>query len=259
MSIDIRLPNITAKDEAGQLLQVKSYLHQLVEQLNWAMKTLESGSTGSIVDAKGNSASWADEKDDPVGTFNSVKSLIIKSADIVNAYYEEINKKLEGRYVAEASFPEGSATFIQKTSSTTTENAEGIKTLFENTQSIESNVKNINDVLKTDDNCTKILGSSAWVTIGVLGYDEETGFPYYGMEVGQVNEENGVEVYRSFAQYRSDGVHLFDQNGTEVIELSSSRMIIKTGAEFKGSLKHGGFIDTILSDKSVVTKWVGGE
>lgn len=254
--IDIRFPNITAKDEAGQLSQVKSYLHQLVEQLNWAINSIETGST-AVVDAKGNAVTAA-QKEDPVSSFNSIKALIIKSADIVNAYYEEVSRRLEGLYVAEASFPEGSAKFIQETSATLTANSTQISLLFDNTQTIQSDVKSINDVLKPGEDCTKILGASAWVNVGVLGYDEATGFPYYGMEVGQVNEENGVEVYRSFAQYRSDGVHLFDQNGTEVIELSSSRMIIKTSAEFKGSLKHGGFVDSILSDHSVVTKWVGG-
>lgn len=255
MSIEIRLPNITAKDEAGQLLQIRSYLHQLAEQLNWAMKTIEPGNSDSVMVTKGKPAA---EKDDPVGTFNSIKALIIKSADIVNAYYEEIDRKLEGKYVAEATFPGGSAKYIEETTKTTVENSEGIKTLFSNKQTIESNINEINEVLQTDDNCTKILGSSAWVKIGKLDYDTE-GFPYYGMEVGQVNEENGKVVYRRFAQYRSDGVHLFDQNGIEVVEISSAKMIIKTGAEFKGKLKHGGFEDSIIDNGSIVTRWVGGE
>jgi len=41
--IDIRLPNITADSEAEQIAQIKSYLHQLVQQLNWALSVLESG------------------------------------------------------------------------------------------------------------------------------------------------------------------------------------------------------------------------
>lgn len=258
MSIDIRLPNITAKDEAGQLIQIKGYLQQLAGQLNWALNTIDSGSTGSVVDAKGMPISKSSEKDDPAGVFGSIKGFIIKSADIVNAYYEEIDRKLEGKYVAEATFPGGSAKYIEETTKTTVENSEGIKTLFSNKQTIESNINEINEVLQTDDNCTKILGSSAWVKIGKLDYDTE-GFPYYGMEVGQVNEENGKVVYRRFAQYRSDGVHLFDQNGIEVVEISSAKMIIKTGAEFKGKLKHGGFEDSIIDNGSIVTRWVGGE
>lgn len=258
--IDIRLPNITGKTEVEQLVQVKSYLHQLAEQLNWALNNIESVGVQTNVSAS-TAVSKAQENssnDDPIGTFNSVKGLIIKSADIVNAYYEEINTKLEGVYVAEANFPEGSAKFIQKTTKDTTETSEKVSTLFTNTQTIESNVKSINNVLQPGEDCTKILGASAWVNIGLVGYDDKTGFPIYGMEVGQVNEEDGVEVYRRFAQYRSDGVHLFDQNEIEVVELSSSRMIIKTSANFQGSITHGGFTDYIQPDKSVVTKWTGG-
>jgi two-component SAPR family response regulator len=43
MSINIRYPNITALSEKEQLAQVKSYLHQLVDQLNYALPTLGSG------------------------------------------------------------------------------------------------------------------------------------------------------------------------------------------------------------------------
>jgi hypothetical protein len=44
-------------------------------------------------------------------TFNSLKALIIKSADIVNAYYEEINTRLSGVYVAESDF----GTYVEET------------------------------------------------------------------------------------------------------------------------------------------------
>ena len=36
-----RLPNITGKTEKEQLQQIKSYLGQLTEQLNWAFEQLE--------------------------------------------------------------------------------------------------------------------------------------------------------------------------------------------------------------------------
>lgn len=38
---NIRYPNITGKTEAEQLAQMKSYLIQLVDQLNWALSVLE--------------------------------------------------------------------------------------------------------------------------------------------------------------------------------------------------------------------------
>lgn len=42
MSFNFRLPNITATDEKGQLMQIKSYLFQLVQDLNFAINEIES-------------------------------------------------------------------------------------------------------------------------------------------------------------------------------------------------------------------------
>lgn len=42
MNIHIRLPNITAQTETEQLQQIKSYLFQLVGELNWALSALSS-------------------------------------------------------------------------------------------------------------------------------------------------------------------------------------------------------------------------
>ena len=96
MGIDIRLPNINASTEEGQLMQIKSYLYQFAEQLKYAISTLEAGgATSGEADRQAISVSQA-EAATPGSTFNSIKSLIIKSADIVNAYYEEINSRLEG-------------------------------------------------------------------------------------------------------------------------------------------------------------------
>ena len=115
MSIDIRLPNITATDEAGQLMQIRSYLYQFAEQLNWALNTLDKGTDSDAVELKdtiGNSVQITDEAK-AQQTFDSIKSLIIKSADIVNSYYDEINSliDLSGQYVASSDFD----TYTQET------------------------------------------------------------------------------------------------------------------------------------------------
>jgi hypothetical protein len=47
MGIDIRLPNITATDTEGKMAQMQSYMHQLVEQLNWALATVDNAIQGN--------------------------------------------------------------------------------------------------------------------------------------------------------------------------------------------------------------------
>ena len=103
MKVDIRLPNITGKTGAEQLSQIKSYLYQFASQLQWALSTVETGSSANV--AVQNSGSVT-KKEDPVSNFNQLKGLIIKSADIVNAYYEKIDSllKLSGDYTASSDF-----------------------------------------------------------------------------------------------------------------------------------------------------------
>ena len=99
MSTNIRFPNITGASEAEQLIQIKSYLYQLVEQLNWLLPTIES-STGQAGTSSPN-PSFGDISSE---TFYELKSLLIKSSDTLNAYYEKINAKLEGQYVKQDDF-----------------------------------------------------------------------------------------------------------------------------------------------------------
>ena len=90
--MDIRLPNITGKTEAEQIAQIRSYLHQLVEQLNWGLNAVESYQSGNTSAPVVYKQSENSTQQDAVDTFNSIKALIIKSADIVKAYEETIFK-----------------------------------------------------------------------------------------------------------------------------------------------------------------------
>ena len=49
-----------------------------------------------------------------------------------------------------------------------------------------------------------------------------------------------------------------DSNGNEVSYISDKKQYV-THTEVTGSSKLGGFVDTVLADGGVVTKWVGGE
>ena len=46
MNVDLRFPNISATTHEGQMSQMQSYLHQLVEQLNWALNSLDEAVAG---------------------------------------------------------------------------------------------------------------------------------------------------------------------------------------------------------------------
>lgn len=248
MSIDIRLPNITATTDAGKLQQLQGYLYQMVGQLNWALNNIDTaGGATSAVGAVKTTA--AEQKRDPVSDFNSIKGLIIKSADIVNAYYEEIDAllKLSGEYVAEATFPEGSAQFIATTNLSLSANSNSIEQIFSDMQEIVSNLESVNN---------QLVAVNAHIKTGLLYYDEN-GVPVYGLEVGQRSEVNGEEIFNKYARFTANKLSFYDKNDNEVAYISDYKIYI-THVEITGSLTHGGFVDTVMDDKSIVTKWVGG-
>lgn len=254
MSVEIRLPNITGGSAESQLAQVKSYLYQMVGQLNYALATVESVAvTASTVNA---SSAESKQKEDPADTFNNIKALIIKSADIVTAYHDEIKKRLDGVYIAEASFPDGIAAFIQNTSNDVIANSEYIAQMYENVQTILSDIAGI----KNDQ-----INVRAHIKTGLLYYvgddgtesdsELEDGTPVYGVEVGQIiTDENGNESFNKFARFMADRLSFYDQNGSEVAYISDYKLYI-TNAEITGSLKLGGF--TIDTARGFTLRWVG--
>jgi hypothetical protein len=234
---NIRLPNITAATEREQLLQVKSYLHQLVQELNWALSTIESGNSPKAEVA---GISSAVTKQELSTSFNSLKALIIKSSDTVMAYSEAAEERYKSLYVAQSDF----GTYKEEAEQRIVENSSSIEQFFTNMQEIISHI----DVLEHS------LDVSGNIKSGVLYYDD-SGIPVYGVEVGQRTEIDGVEVFDKFARFTSDRLSFYDQNDNEVAYISDMKLFI-THAEVK-IFSMGGFRDTTLSDGSIVTKWVG--
>ena len=243
MIIDFRFPNITAKDEAGQLLQMKSYLHQLVQDLNYAMKTVEGGSSGAVAYQNKAGAAGGSEEAKAQATFNSIKSLIIKSADIVNAYYETINARLKGLYVAESDF----GIFAEQTNLELENNSTAIAQQYENIQQILSEIEGFENAL---------IEVNAHIKSGLLYYGDD-GSPVYGLEIGQRTEIDGVETFNKYARFTSEKLSFYDSNDNEVAYISDKKLYI-THVEITGSFSFGGFVDNVITG-GVITRWVGGD
>ena len=238
--INIRLPNITANTEQGQLLQVKSYLHQLVQELNWALTSIESGNSTNAVAKQASSVGVS--KQEMTTSYNELRSLIIKSAETVKAYSEAAEERYKSLYVAQSDF------------GTYTEAAE--QTIIKNSKAIESFYENVQEILTDIDSLEhSLIEVSANIKSGLLYYDE-SGVPVYGVEVGQRTEIDGVETFDKFARFTSDRLSFYDQNDNEVAYISDRKLFINH-VEIKNTFRMGGFMDTVQSDGSIVTKWVG--
>ena len=323
MSGNIRLPNITGKTVEEQAQQMKSYLTQLAGELNWALDNIAGGSSVSSANTpyrSTNTGAGSDvqqKSEELLKNFNDLKGLIIKSADIVNAYYEEINTRLAGLYVAQSEY----GSFVEKTESVTKENSTSITTNYENIQlvtgrvekaegdindtktDLQGNIDGVEETLSKDISDTKsdlatsinnakeelngsidgakeeldksikdtekklqdkidsvtaiLIDVQAYIKSGLLYYEDGTGIPIYGVEVGQTNVVNGQEIFNQYARFTADRLSFFDQNGVEVAYISDRKLFI-SNVEITVSFKLGGFMDTVMANKSVVTKWVGG-
>lgn len=273
--IDIRLPQINAQTEAEK--QISSYLFQLAEQLQWALKNVDTSSNTVVVTPTPKSLLPGTQSTASAeATFGSIKALIIKSADIVNAYYEEINKKLVGEYVAQSDF----GIFEEQTSQDVFENSTNLNRTFNHVQEIktgvdsslealsgeidqvdskvkdvESNITNEIQGLKNslDTLNYSLVEVTANIKSGLL-YINDDGIPVYGLEVGQKNIVNGVEVFNKYARFTAGRLSFYDQNGAEVAYISDYKLYI-THAEVTGTLKLGGYL--VDTTNGLTFKWVG--
>lgn len=296
MSFDIRLPQINAPTEKEQLAQIKSYLFQLAEQLQWGLQNIESSSKSSnvvVTPTPRSLLAGSQPAQSPEATFGSIKALIIKSADIINAYYEDIHERLEGQYVAQSDF----GTFKENTAQDITKSATRIDNAFINIQSIETNLidvdESVEEVRTGIDSNLQVLNEeiselnmalndakgsidsdiqgirdeieniefslvevNANIRSGLLYYDDDE-IPVYGLEIGQKTMVDGEEVFNKFARFTSERLSFYDRNGIEVAYISDYRLYIYN-VEITGIFKIGGLVDTVMASGDVVTKWVQG-
>ena len=240
MTIDIRLPNITASTEAGKLQQMQSYIYQLVEQLNWALNTVQTaqeGSTSAVAYQQKQPATPQEAED----TFNSIKALIIKSADIVKAYEETILTNFNGEYFSDSDF----GTYLEQTSKSIEENSKGVTESYTRIESIDSRVAGVEDEVST---------TNAYIRRGLLDNDK------YGIEIGETSEDG---VFRRYSRFTAEKVSFYDVNGNEVAYIgagdtdkgNTNCLYITGKAVFLGEMQLGGY-KTDTSDGLAFT-WVG--
>lgn len=137
---DYRYPFITAKEPEEKLKQIESYLRQLVDKLNMSAQTTYTRSADP-----GQSAITAQaQKTQAEQTFDEIKSLIIKSADIVDTLYEKYSKKLSGLYVGQSEFgqyTEETSLVIEATSNKASSAMQSVETIEANNELFQTQVR----------------------------------------------------------------------------------------------------------------------
>lgn len=246
-----RYPFITGGTDHEKLSQVQSFLHQLVDQLNQAQQKVDKQTRDAVSLASGVQKNVSETaKESAKATFTELKSLIIKSAEVVETYKEEVSKKLSEEYLAKSEF----GTYLQSTELVVDATAKGITQHFTDIQAILDSVED------------QMRNTSGHIRTGILCYADadgneypelEDGTPVIGVEVGQTSlADDGSSVFKAFARFTASRLTFYDGNGHELAYISGEKLYI-THAEILGTLTHGSFEKSIVAD-GIVTRWIGG-
>lgn len=238
MVTSLRLPNITAADTAGQVQQIKSYLYQLFEHLKRAEGSVTQENT-VVYRGVGNGGGGVSPSNNASTDFRHLKALIISSADIVNAYYETIRRRLVGEYEALSDF----GTYKEKTAALYEFTSEDFKAKWESFEKILSVTGEEEDTVTV----------SGYLRAGKIDTDSD-GTPIYGLEVGQSDYKDGEAVFRRFARFTPDKLSFYNEGGDEIGSFSGQTLHV-TAVEISQDLRLGGYkYDT--SD-GIIHEWVG--
>ena len=184
--IDLIKPHIVEGSEREMLLQIRSYLYQMSEQLQNAFVALQGGAGGGNYFAMaGRSTSskngYESKEKSPQQSFNELKALIINSADIVNAYSDKINKQLKDEYLAKSDFGE----YREQTKTDISANAKNITIWQEATESIRNDFETFQSSF------------NGYIKIGRF---EDEGDDAMGVEIGQSKDAETTMRSRFTAQ-----------------------------------------------------------
>lgn len=246
--MNFRYPNITAGSQEEQIYQLKGFLYNLVEQLNLQEGGSNSPRPASTPLVSEGSKAGAVPAATPRSNFNQIKDLIIKSADIIAAYSDQIQENLSGVYVAQSDF----GTYTEKTDQQINANSKRLDQIYKNVQTL------IDDEIATE----------AYVRQGLLFYVGEEkleselgislddGVPVYGLEVGQEVTRDGKKVFDKFARFTSYGATFYDQNRQLAAYITNNKLYTPN-VVIENTLTRGGYVETISADGGRVERWVG--
>lgn len=186
---NIRLPNISASaDMQTQMAQMRSYMYQMVEQLNWALSAMDGGAQAQEQQLPGQTTTPASDnkkEDDTNQRMANLRDLIIKSADVVHQEMDRLATELKGSYVAQSEFGD----YLERISQRIEADPSQLSQYFKFASDIRADVERVGvdfASYKTD--------VEGYIRQGIVGYDGTV--PIIGIAIGQDirTSQTGVET-----------------------------------------------------------------
>lgn len=186
---DIRLPNISASaDMQTQMAQMRSYMYQMVEQLNWALSAMDGGASAREQRLPGQTAVPASDdkkEDDTNQRMANLRDLIIKSADVVRQEMDRLATELKGSYVAQSEFGD----YLERISQRIEADPSQLSQYFKFASDIRADVDRVGV-----DFASYRTDVEGYIRQGIVGYDGTV--PIIGIAIGQDirTSQTGVET-----------------------------------------------------------------
>ena len=226
-----------------QLVRQYSYLFQMAQQLNVALGQLESGGTAA---PSGGTAAPAAEREQQ---YQTLKSMIVKTADTVQRRMDQLSAKLTEEYVAASEF----GTYVERLNAYLEANPEALTQYYSFCSDLQANTDAVSAAFgqyKTE--------TEGYIRTGIVYYEGPS--PVYGVAVGQdltcreVDGEQIVEQNNFRAVFTASRLS-FWQDATEVAYVSNNRLYITNITVLEG-VTLGQWQITTAS--GLAFRWIGG-
>lgn len=233
-------------DEQAQLVSMYRYLQTMSDQLNTALSSITTANFAPEEQLKLNAAmKGASEgtKQEITNTRNTLRSLIIKTAEIVRTEMDELRTTLTSSVTA---ISEQFGELDRELTNTITATAEGVSQNYTYIESLISRVDGVDDFVTRTNN---------YIFSGLISYDSETGMPIYGIAVGEdITQYDGegnpsLNDNAKVATFTKDRLS-FWQGSTEMAYFSNNRLYVKN-VEVLNTMKTGNYIWKIQADGSM--------
>lgn len=234
-----------------------NYLYQLAELLSLRLGEIQGDvkkAEKKVDSARGESLTDSDSSE-----YQALKSLIIKTADVVKvkesidgalAELGRLETKLSKEYVASSQFGE----YLEKLNATISLESEALTQYYDFVAQLKANVENVSTAFEE-----YRIDTEGYIRTGIVDYDEY-GSPVFGMAVGRnlvVTEVDGETVVekKNFRALYTDNRLSFWQDAAEVAYLSNRQLYI-TKVVALDSLQVGKWL--VETKNGFTIKWIGG-
>lgn len=241
------MPPYPAGSVQQQCTATYSYLFQMAQQLNMALSALETGTATGDPLRSGNTG--GSTRSDTAKQVQTLRDLIIKTADRVEKSMEQLSARMSGEYVAVSDF----GTYLQELSAYLEANPEAVTQYYGFSSDLKAQTEAVDAAFRHYK-----LNTEGYIRTGIVAYEDS--MPVYGVAVGQdltANEVDGETVVapNSFRAIFTAKRLSFWQDSTEVAYVSNNRLYI-TNITVLDGLDIGQW--SISSRNGLAFRWIGG-